>query len=55
MLDSSCRLSGSVGASLVAGINVTVELIKMLHGKKLNKFKLPKNVKVFPVPFFVKS
>ena len=55
LLDSSCRLSGSVGASLVAGINVTVELIKMLHGKKLNKFKLPKNVKVFPVPFFVKS
>ena len=55
LLDSSCRLSGSVGASLNAGINVTAELIKMLHGKKLNKFKLTKHVKVFPVPIFVKS
>ena len=55
LLDSSCRLSGSVGASLNAGINVTAELIKMMHGKKLNKFKLPKKVKVFPVPIFVKS
>ena len=55
LLDSSCRLSGSVGASLNAGINVTAELIKMLHGKKINKFKLSKNVKVFPVPLFVKS
>ena len=55
LLDSSCRLSGSVGASLNAGINVTAELIKMLHGKKISNFKLPKKVKVFPIPIFVKS
>ncbi len=55
LLDSSCRLSGSVGASLNAGINVTAELIKMLHGKKLKKFKLKNKTKVFPVPVFVKS
>ena len=55
LLDSSCRLSGSVGASLKAGINVTAELIEILHGKKLKKFKLPKSIKVFPVPIFVKS
>ena len=55
LLDSSCRLSGSVGASLNAGINVTAELIKMLHGGKLKKFKLTKKFKVFPVPIFVKS
>ena len=55
LLDSSCRLSGSVGASLNAGINVTAELIMMLHGKKIRKFKLGKNIKVFPVPIFVKT
>tara|TARA_Y100001970_G_C14163489_1_gene819909 strand:+ start:351 stop:1394 length:1044 start_codon:yes stop_codon:yes gene_type:complete len=55
LLDSSCRLSGSVGASLNAGINVTAELIKMLHGKKIKKFKLKNKVKVFPVPIFIKS
>ena len=55
LLDSSCRLSGSVGASLNAGVNVTAELIKMLHGKKINKFKIGKNIKVFPIPIFVKS
>ena len=55
LLDSSCRLSGSVGASLQANINVTAELIKMLHGKKLSTFKLKKSVKVFPTPLFVKS
>ena len=55
LLDSSCRLSGSVGASLNAGVNVTAELIKMLHGKKINKFKIDKNIKVFPIPIFVKS
>ena len=55
LLDSSCRLSGSVGASLSAGINVTAELIKMLHGKKIKHFNLKKNVKVFPVPIFVKN
>ena len=55
LLDSSCRLSGSVGASLNAGVNVTAELIKMLHGKKINKFKIAKNIKVFPIPIFVKS
>jgi predicted ATP-grasp superfamily ATP-dependent carboligase len=55
LLDSSCRLSGSVGASLNAGVNVVAELIKMLHGKKPKKIKLLKNVKVFPTPIFVKS
>ena len=55
LLDSSCRLSGSVGASLNVGINVTAELIKMLHGRKLKKFKLTKKFKVFPVPIFVQS
>jgi len=55
LLDSSCRLSGSVGASLNAGINVTAELIKMLHGIKVKKIKIPKKMKVFPVPIFVKS
>ena len=55
LLDSSCRLSGSVGASLNAGVNVTAELIKMLHGKKINKFKIGKSIKVFPIPIFVKS
>ena len=55
LLDASCRLSGSVGASLNAGANVTEQLIKMLHGKKLSKFKIKKDIKVFPVPIFVKS
>ena len=55
LLDSSCRLSGSVGASLNAGINVTAELIKMLHNKKQKKIKISKKIKVFPVPLFVKS
>jgi carbamoyl-phosphate synthase large subunit len=55
LLDSSCRLSGSVGASLNAGINVAAELIKVIHGKKLKKTKLYKSIKVFPVPVFVKS
>ena len=55
LLDSSCRLSGSVGASLIAGVNVTAELIKMMHGKKLKKKKLSKKIKAFPTPIFVES
>jgi len=55
LLDSSCRLSGSVGASLSVGVNVTAELIKMIHGKKLKKIKLSKKAKVFPIPIFVES
>jgi|TARA_B100000959_G_C14887775_1_gene585342 hypothetical protein len=55
LLDASSRLSGSVGASLGAGINVTAQLINTLQGKKLNKFKLPKSFKVYPVSIFVKG
>ena len=55
LLDASSRLSGSVGASLGAGINVTAQLINMLQGKKLNKFKLPKSFKVYPLSIFVKG
>jgi len=55
LLDASCRLSGSVGASLNAGINVTAQLVKLLHGKKIDKLKLKKKTRVFPVPTFVKS
>ena len=38
-----------------AGINVTAQLVNMLHGKKLDKIKLPKNLKVYPLPIFVKE
>ena len=55
LLDSSCRLSGSVGAGLIAGVNVTAELIRSIHGQKIKKIKLPKEIKTFPTPIFVES
>lgn len=38
LLDASCRLSGSVGASLAAGVNIPAQLIRIIFGLPLRSY-----------------
>ena len=53
ILDASCRLSGSSGASLCIGINVPNNLLRIMSGKSVKRLKLKKMYRVFPKPGFV--
>ena len=53
ILDASCRLSGSSGASLCIGINVPNNLLRIMSGKNVKKVKIKKMYRVFPKPGFV--
>ena len=55
LLDASCRFSGSVSASINAGINIPSQLIKVLKSKKIKKYKLQDGLKLFPTQKFVKA
>mgnify|MGYP001338647271 FL=1 len=44
IMDASSRFSGSVGASLLAGVNFPLECIKMHYGKKISKPKIDYNL-----------
>lgn len=54
LLDASCRLSGSVGAAVAAGVNVPAELVRLLTNRPLLEPALPAPVQVRPVPRFVR-
>ena len=54
ILDSSCRLSGSVGASILSGSNILENLILLLQNKKEKRnFKIKHNIIIKPVNKFV--
>lgn len=53
ILDASCRLSGSSGASLSIGINVPNSLLRIMSEKSIKPLKLKKTYRVFPKSRFV--
>ena len=48
MIDTSCRFSGSVGISHLAGVNFPLNLIKYIYGLEFNKNKIEYNVSIKP-------
>ncbi|OFW06435.1 MAG: hypothetical protein A3I61_19985 [Acidobacteria bacterium RIFCSPLOWO2_02_FULL_68_18] len=55
LLDASCRLSGSVGAAVAAGVNVPAELVRLLTKRPLLESQPPAApIQVRPVPRFVR-
>ena len=48
IIDASCRLSGSSTASLAAGLNVPMILLKLFYNEKIKIKKLKKIYHVFP-------
>ena len=54
LLDGSCRLSGSVSASINSGVNIPAQLIRVLKSKDIKKYKLKNGQKLFPTSKFVK-
>jgi carbamoyl-phosphate synthase large subunit len=53
LLDASLRMSGSVGASYAAGVNMPAQLIRLMMGIPLVKYVKP-NARIYPVRTFVK-
>ncbi len=53
LLDASCRLSGSVGAAVAAGVNVPAQLVRLLKNMPLVPSALVSSVEMRPVPRFV--
>ena len=54
LLDSSNRMSGSVGASFVGDLNLPEQIVRHLSGLRLNKIKINKEKHMFPVNKFIK-
>ena len=48
LIDTSCRFSGSVGISNLAGVNFPIILIKYLTGVKINKSSIKYNISIKP-------
>ncbi len=53
LLDGSCRMSGSVGASFVAGFNLPEQIVKYLVGRKIKNIFPKKKYRLLPVSKFV--
>ena len=53
LLDSSNRMSGSVGASYVAGYNLPEQIIRYVYGLKTKKITPNKKTRIIPVNKFV--
>jgi hypothetical protein len=56
ILDASSRLSGSVGASIIGGKNILIDLLKIIQSKKIRikKVNKKKELRVLPVTKFIK-
>lgn len=52
ILDASCRLSGSVGASYVAGTNIPAQLVRVLMGIPLKKYNIQNGMRLRPIQHF---
>lgn len=48
LIDTSCRFSGSVGISHLAGVNFPLMLIKYIIGQKFDKNKIRYNISIKP-------
>ena len=53
LLDSSNRMSGSIGGSIIAGYNLPEQIIRYMNGLKIKKIKPNKNSRIVPVNKFV--
>ena len=56
ILDASTRLSGSVGASIVGGKNMLVDLLNVIQSKKIKirRINEKKSFKILPITKFIK-
>ena len=54
LLDASCRLSGSVSATINAGMNIPSQLINVINSKKIKKLKIIDGIKMIPIIKFEK-
>jgi|TARA_B110000858_G_scaffold189094_1_gene235430 carbamoyl-phosphate synthase large subunit len=54
LLDGSCRMSGSIGASYAAGYNLPELIVKYLLGKKFKNIFPRSQVRLLPVSRFIK-
>ena len=52
IIDASCRLSGSVGATIASGLNLPEILISLGNRKIIKKTITKKNLYFFPVKIF---
>ena len=55
LIDTSCRFSGSVGISCIAGVNFPMLLIKNLLGMKFKKTKINYDISIKPFFTFQKT
>ena len=55
LIDTSCRFSGSVGISYIAGVNFPMILIKNLLGMKFKKSKIIYDISIKPFFTFQKT
>lgn len=53
LLDTSSRMSGSVGASYTAGINIPVQLVRILFDLPLRHYDIREGLELRPVPHMV--
>ena len=53
LLDSSNRMSGSIGGSIIAGYNLPEQIIRYMNGLKIKKITPNKNSRIVPVNKFV--
>ena len=54
LLDGSCRMSGSIGASFVAGYNVPEMIVRYVLGKNIKDIFPKKRIRLLPVSRFIK-
>ena len=54
LLDGSCRMSGSIGASFVAGYNLPEMIVRYVLGKTVKNIFPKKKTRLIPVSKFIK-
>lgn len=55
VLDVSARMSGAVGAAVVAGVNIPAEVVRVLLGRPLQRTRAVDGMEVFPVAHLVRT
>ena len=54
VIDASSRLSGSVTASIFAGVNLPSQLVRIIKGMPTKDFEFKNNISVRPAKIFIK-